>query len=97
MAAHPSAPDCRIGAAAGDRASDDYMPVFDHALQDDNRTKRKDVPLTVEIRHREGYNRPLDECEERCLHEMVAKLRPLGAQDREWSDTQARVAQIARH
>jgi hypothetical protein len=76
------------------RPSDYEMPVFDHALHEASRG-REDVQLTIEIRHREDYNRPLDECEERCLHEIVAKLRALGAQERQWSDSRAQAAALA--
>jgi len=37
------------------------------------------VELTILIRHREGYERPVDECEIRCLKEMEEHLRELGA------------------
>jgi hypothetical protein len=78
------------------RLSEYEMPVFDHALHEDLRARRQDVQLTIEIRHREDYNRPLDECEERCLREIVAKLRALGAQERQWSDARAQTAALAR-
>ena len=77
------------------RPSDYQMPAFDHALREDPRSRREDVQLTIAIRHREDYNRPLDECEERCMHEMVAKLRALGAQERQWSEARAQAAGFA--
>jgi hypothetical protein len=63
------------------------VPAFDHSLHEVQ--GREDVQLIIEIRHREDYNRPLDECEERCVHEIVANLRAIGAQENQWSDSRA--------
>lgn len=46
-----------------------------------------EVQLTVHIVHREGYLRPLDECEKRCAEEIQLALRGLGVQPRTWSDS----------
>lgn len=75
------------------RPSEYVVPAFDHSLREVG--GREDVQLTIEIRHREDYNRPLDECENRCVHEIVGNLRALGAQERRWSD--ARAAGFARN
>lgn len=48
------------------------------------RGNRPDVTLTIKIIHREGYERPVDACELRCLHEMEERLRHLGAPERQW-------------
>ena len=45
-----------------------------------------EVQLTVHIVHREGYLRPLDECEKRCADEIQRALRRLGVQPKSWSD-----------
>ncbi len=39
--------------------------------------------LTV---RREGYERPVDECEDRCLKEMEERLRELGPCSLTWTD-----------
>ena len=46
-----------------------------------------EVQLTVRIVHRDGYLRPLDECEKRCAEEIQKALRGLGVQPRTWSDS----------
>lgn len=40
---------------------------------------RPEISLRIEIRHREGYFGPVNECEIRCLEEMIEKLSLLGA------------------
>ena len=41
-----------------------------------------EVRVTIRLIHREGYERPVDECEERCLKEIRARLRALGVRER---------------
>ncbi len=48
------------------------------------RRNRPDITLTIKVIHREGYERPVDACEVRCLHEMEEELRNLGAPERQW-------------
>ncbi len=60
-----------------------YMPM---------RRNRPDVILTVRILHREGYERPVDECEDRCLKEMEGRLKELGAGRLTWTEPGTRVA-----
>lgn len=45
-----------------------------------------EVQLTVRLVHREGYLRPLDECEKRCADEIQRALRRLGVQPKKWPD-----------
>jgi len=47
---------------------------------------KPEVQLTVHILHRDGYLRPLDECEKRCAEEIQKALRGLGVQPKSWSD-----------
>jgi hypothetical protein len=47
---------------------------------------RPDVILSVKVLHRHGYERPVDECEDRCLKEMEDRLRDLGACRLQWSE-----------
>lgn len=47
---------------------------------------KPELQLTVHIVHRDGYLRPLDECEKRCAEEIQKTLRALGVQPRTWSD-----------
>lgn len=49
------------------------------------RGNRPDVTLGVKIVHRTGFDRPVDECELRCLKEMKERLSHLGACERQWS------------
>jgi len=41
------------------------------------------VSLALKILHREGFERPVDACEVRCLGEMEPRLRELGAFERQ--------------
>ena len=50
-----------------------------------------EVQLTVHIVHRDGYLRPLDECEKRCAEEIQRTLRGLGVQPKSWSETRRAV------
>ena len=47
--------------------------------------RRPDVILTVTILHREGSERAVDECEDRCLEEMEADLTTIGACRLRWT------------
>jgi hypothetical protein len=58
-----------------------YQPAISYSV---SRRNRPDVTLTIRIVHRQGYERPVDECEERCLEEMKQRLRELGACERHW-------------
>ena len=49
------------------------------------RGNRPDVTLSVKIVHRTGFDRPVDECEMRCLKEMKEHLSQLGACERQWN------------
>lgn len=41
-----------------------------------------EVAIAIRLVHREGYDQPIDPCEERCLKEIRARLKALGAQER---------------
>lgn len=43
-----------------------------------NRSWREEIVLTIQILHRDDITRPKDECENRCLAEMSARLKKLG-------------------
>lgn len=63
------------------------IQIFDHAIHfAPERRNRSDVALTIKILHRSEIDRPVDECEVRCLDEMKAKLARIGAQYRQWVD-----------
>ena len=55
------------------------------------RGNRPDLTLTIRIQHREGFERPVDACEVRCLEEMKQRLREVGACERQWSYRQEAV------
>ncbi len=59
---------------------------FDQSLRySPARRNRPDVILTVRILHREGFDRPVDDCQDRCLKEMEQRLRELGASRKTWA------------
>lgn len=55
------------------------------------RGDRPDVSLTVRILHREDFHKPLDDCQERCLEEMLRNLKNLGASEVRWRNDPRRV------
>lgn len=58
------------------------VAMFDGALHHSpQRALRPEVRLTISILHREGYSRPVDECEVRCLNWMKERLVALGARE----------------
>jgi hypothetical protein len=68
---------------APDRASGYGVEPFDHALHESPaRGFRNDVELVVEIRHRESYLDPIDDCERRCLADIERELKALGVRER---------------
>jgi len=68
---------------AEERSSRTELVPFRPALYDSRVVPGADeVSVTIRLIHREGYERPIDECEERCLKEIRARLRALGIQER---------------
>lgn len=62
----------------------DILP-FDQSIHYDAERKfRPEVSLRIWIRHRSGFDRPVDACEVRCLNEMKARLKELGVRDTRW-------------
>ena len=58
---------------------------YDQAIHQAHvRRDRADVSLTIRIFHREDFEKPLDECQTRCLSEMLRRLRDLGASEVRW-------------
>jgi len=56
------------------------LGFFDGKLRQRPATfSRQDVQLTLRILHRQGYQRPVDDCERRCLRDIEARLRSAGA------------------
>ena len=49
------------------------------------RGSRPDVSVAIHIYHRQGFERPVDPCEIRCLKEMEQRLKELGACERQWT------------
>lgn len=41
-----------------------------------------EVAIAIRLIHRDGYDRPIDACEERCLKEIRRRLRTLGIAER---------------
>ncbi len=62
--------------------------VFDASIHYASQRKfRKEVTLSIKIMHREGFDRPTDACEVRCLTEMEEKLQKLGAHKGNWPES----------
>ncbi len=67
------------------RPSQYEIQPFDRALHESAKRRfRPEVTLTIKILHREGFDQPVDDCEQRCLTEMVQKLGELGATRGKW-------------
>ena len=64
------------------------IQAFDHALHvaSPKRFKRKEVVVTIVIMHRNDFNRPIDDCENRCLKEMKERLKQLGIHEDVWRE-----------
>lgn len=61
---------------------------YDHALHEARkRAFRPEVALVLKILHRQGFDQPVDECEELCLTEMRTKLAELGVLEGRWRST----------
>ena len=48
------------------------------------RHMRRDVLVAIDIVHRDRFDRDIDECEVRCLHDIEASLRQFGACSGSW-------------
>lgn len=56
---------------------------FDQSLYSARAAKpRFEVKLRIGIRHRDGWDLPIDECEKQCLDEMRVKLGEIGIRQR---------------
>lgn len=64
-----------------------YRPVIRATRM---RKLREEVSLSIRILHRDHYDDPIDECETRCLVEMEARLKQIGASEGEWKPDEAR-------
>ena len=56
-------------------------PSFSYSSK---RKYREEIPLAIKILHREGFLRPIDACEVKCLNEMQSKLTEIGARQGCW-------------
>ena len=59
---------------------------FDRALHiaPAKRFRRSEVVVTIVILHRSDFNRPVDDCENRCLTEMRQRLSQVGIRQDAW-------------
>ena len=66
-----------------ERPSRYEIQPFDRAfhIAPAKRFRRNEVVVTIVIMHRSDFNRPVDECEDRCLKEMRQKLSQLGIRE----------------
>jgi hypothetical protein len=68
-----------------ERDSDYDIGPFDQSIHYDvGRRFRPDVSLRIWLRHRSGFDRPVDACEVRCLNEMTQRLKELGVRKGKW-------------
>jgi predicted CXXCH cytochrome family protein len=68
-----------------ERDSDSEIGPFDQSIHyDPVRKFRPDVSLRIWIRHRSGFDRPVDACEVRCLNKMTQHLEALGVRKGKW-------------
>ena len=63
-----------------ERPSAYEISPFDNSLHSTG-GRESEVVLTIQLKHRHEYFAPVDDCEEKCLQEMVDKLRALGIRD----------------
>ncbi len=69
-----------------DRPSVHRVSGYDQAIHfPPSRRHRPEVVLTIRILHRGDVERPVDECEVRCLAEIKDRLRALGASEGQWT------------
>ena len=65
-----------------DRPSRTELAPFRPALYESRVVPQTDeVCVTIRLVHRDGYDRPVDACEERCLKEIRARLLALGVRE----------------
>lgn len=64
------------------------IQAFDRAMHiaPHKRKSRNEVVVTIHIMHRHDFNRPVDDCEDRCLKEMRGKLAQLGVHEGIWRE-----------
>jgi len=68
-----------------ERPSRYEIETFDGALYASPTLKDTDqVGLVLKILHRDRGDRPVDDCEERCLRDMRQRLRELGVREGSW-------------
>ena len=74
-----------------ERPSRYEIQAFDHALHvaSAKRFRRREVVVTIVIMHRSDFNRPVDDCENRCLKEMRQRLSQLGIREDVWHEDKA--------
>lgn len=53
------------------------------------RANRPEVGATIDVLHATGADRPIDACEERCLADIVSRLKAIGAQEGSWTGHRA--------
>lgn len=71
------------------RVTEHGVAMFDHVLHTrpaSDTVGRDEVRLTLTLRHKGNYFASIDECEDRCLREVIAALRNLGAQESVWRE-----------
>lgn len=71
-----------------ERPTRSKIQAFDHALHiaSAKRFRRREVVVTIVIMHRSDFNRPVDDCEHRCLKEMRQRLSQLGIHEDVWRE-----------
>jgi hypothetical protein len=93
---HAGCPLCREPLAAIEKVIAFVLPrerrdsIYDvHLMRgslryDRRRGNRPEVVATILIEHGDGADRPIDDCERRCLHDIVSRLKQLEACEGQW-------------
>ena len=66
------------------------IQAFDRSLHiaPPKRHRRSEVLVRIVIMHRSDFNRPVDDCESRCLKEMRENLAQLGIHENYWREAE---------
>lgn len=92
--AMPGCPKCRDLAADLQRIAEWAVPSEDRATRIEIEPFRPalyestvvpgvdEIAITIRLVHRDGYDRPIDACEELCMKEIRQRLRALGIVER---------------
>jgi hypothetical protein len=76
--------DPHVAPVAGCPACAAPLATLEEIVAYRRRGNRPEVRATILVEHGEGFDRPIDACEQRCLDEIVSRLKQLGACEGQW-------------